>query len=47
MAFAPMVAFFVFLAIIILAIWLLRKTWGTIKLGWRAMRQRKSEKNAA
>ena len=43
MAFAPAVAFFVFLAVVIFAIWLLRKMWGSIRMGWAALRQRKSE----
>lgn len=40
MAVAPVVSFFVFLALIILAIWLLRKTWGAILAGVRAARLR-------
>ena len=43
MAFAPVVAFFVFLAVVILAVWLSRKTWGTIRRGWTALKQRRSE----
>lgn len=45
MALAPAVAFFVFLAIVILAIWLLRKTWGSIRAGWTALRQRRAAKS--
>ncbi|MFK7909355.1 MAG: DUF4126 domain-containing protein [Akkermansiaceae bacterium] len=47
MAFAPAVAFFVFLAIIILAIWILRKTWGSIRAGLATLRQRKTKNSAA
>lgn len=46
MAFAPAVAFFVFLAVVVLAVWMLRKTWGTIRSGWTALRQRKRESSA-
>ncbi len=45
MAFAPAVAFFVFLAVVILAIWLSRKMFATIRRGWAAMRERKRAKN--
>ena len=40
MAFAPVVSFFVFLAVVILAIWLIRKTWGTIRTGLGAIKKR-------
>ena len=47
MAVAPAVAFFIFLAIIILAIWLFRRTWATIRRGLGALRNRKAEKAAS
>ena len=40
MAFAPAVSFFVFLAILVLTVWLSRKTWRTIRLGLTTMRNR-------
>ena len=40
MAFAPVVAFFVFLAVVIVAVWLSRKTFGTIRRGWTALRNK-------
>ncbi len=47
MAFAPAIAFFVFLAIVILAVWLSRKTWGIIRKGIAALQQRRKKENAA
>jgi len=44
MAVAPAVAFFVFLAVVILVIWLFRRTSGTIRKGWRALRGRRQKK---
>ena len=46
MAFAPAIAFFVFLAIVILAVWLSRKTWGIIRKGIAALQQRHKKENA-
>lgn len=43
MAFAPVVAFFVFLAIVIFAIWLSRRTWGVIRKGLSALRKRREK----
>ena len=40
MAFAPVVSFFVFLVIVILAVWLSRKTFGTIRRAWIALRNK-------
>jgi hypothetical protein len=40
MAFAPAVSFFVFLAILVLTVWVSRKTWRTIRLGLTTMRNR-------
>jgi hypothetical protein len=40
MAFAPIASFFVFLAIVIFAIWLLRKIWGSVRSGLGALRTR-------
>jgi len=40
MAFAPVVSFFVFLAVVILAIWLIRKTWGSISTGLASVKKR-------
>ena len=40
MAFSPVISFFVFLAVVILAIWLSRKTWGIIRRGISAMKNR-------
>lgn len=42
MAVAPAVSFFVFLAIIIFAIWLSRRTWKIIRKGYRALKNRKN-----
>ncbi|MGJ8676999.1 MAG: DUF4126 domain-containing protein [Akkermansiaceae bacterium] len=44
MALSPVIAFFVFLAIVILALFLLRKTWGVIKRGMVALKIRQKEK---
>ena len=43
MAFAPVVSFFVFLVVVIIAIWLSRKTWGVIRRGYSALRNRKNK----
>ena len=43
MAFAPVVSFFVFLVVVIIAIWLSRKTWGVIRRGFAALRNRKNK----
>ncbi|MBK1830879.1 DUF4126 domain-containing protein [Verrucomicrobiaceae bacterium R5-34] len=40
MAGAPVVAFFVFLAVVILAVWLSRRTWAVIRKGIRAIRKK-------
>jgi hypothetical protein len=40
MAFAPVASFFFFLAVVILAIWIIRKTWGTICKGLSALKRR-------
>ena len=45
MAFAPVVSFFVFLVVVIVAIWLSRKTWGVIRRGFSALRNRKNEQD--
>ena len=44
MALSPAVAFFVFLAVIILAIWLFRRTWSIIRRGWMALRSKTQKK---
>ena len=44
MALSPAVAFFVFLAVIILAIWLFRRTWRIIRRGWMALRSKTQKK---
>jgi hypothetical protein len=43
MAFAPVVSFFVFLVVVIITIWLSRKTWGVIRRGYSALRNRKNK----
>jgi len=43
MAFAPAVAFFVFLIVVILAIWLLRRSWGTIRKGFKKLKNRRKK----
>lgn len=43
MAFAPVLSFFVFLVVVIIAIWLSRKTWGVIRRGFSALRNRKDK----
>ena len=43
MAFAPVASFFVFLVVVIIAIWLSRKTWGVIRRGYSALRNRKNK----
>ena len=45
MAFAPVVSFFVFLVVVIIAIWLSRKTWGVIRRGYSALRNRKNKQD--
>ncbi|MCP5535479.1 MAG: DUF4126 domain-containing protein [Akkermansiaceae bacterium] len=40
MAVAPVVSFFVFLAIVLLAVWLSRRTWGIIRKGLTALKRR-------
>jgi len=40
MAFSPVISFFIFLAVVILAIWLSRKTWKIIRLGISTMKNR-------
>jgi hypothetical protein len=40
MAFAPIASFFIFLAVVIFAIWLLRKTWGSIRSGLGTLKTR-------
>lgn len=40
MALAPVASFFLFLGLIIIAIWLLRKSWGSIRGGFVAIRKR-------
>ena len=40
MAMAPVAAFFVFLTVVIIAVWLSRKTIGVIRRGIIAMRER-------
>jgi len=47
MAGAPVIAFFVFLAVVILAVWLSRRTWGVIRRGYLALRGRRQEKPAS
>ena len=44
MALSPAIAFFVFLAVIILAIWLFRRTWSIIRRGWMALRSKTQKK---
>ena len=44
MALSPAVAFFVFLAVVILAIWLFRRTWSIIRRGWMALRSKTQKK---
>lgn len=44
MAAAPVLAFFLFLAVIILAVWLSRRTWGVICRGYEALRRHSQEK---
>ncbi|BDS05208.1 hypothetical protein NT6N_02480 [Oceaniferula spumae] len=44
MALAPVVSFFVFLAVVILAIWLSRRTWGIIRRGISGLKKRGQEK---
>ena len=44
MALSPAVAFFVFLAVVILAIWLFRRTWSIIRHGWMALRSKTQKK---
>jgi len=44
MAFAPGIAFFIFLATVILALWLLRKSWGMIRKGIGTMKKRLTPK---
>ena len=46
MAVAPVVSFFVFLAIVIFAIWLSRRTWEIIRKGYRALKNRKNRSTA-
>ncbi|MGJ8673915.1 DUF4126 domain-containing protein [Rubritalea sp.] len=46
MAGAPAVAFFVFLAIVIFAAWLFRRTWAVIREGWKARQNRKNKSQA-
>lgn len=43
MAVAPVVGFFVFLAIVILAIWLSRRTWKVVRKGLGALRARRQK----
>ena len=43
MAVAPVVSFFVFLAIVILAIWLSRRTWKVVRKGLGALRARRQK----
>ena len=45
MAFAPVASFFVFLVVVIIAIWLSRKTWGVIRRGFSALRNRKNKQD--
>ena len=40
MVFAPVAAFFVFLAVVIIAVWLSRKSFGTIRRGWITLRNK-------
>lgn len=47
MAAAPIVSFFVFLAVVILAIWLSRRTWGVIRRGFSALRGRGKKEPAS
>ena len=44
MALSPAVAFFVFLAVVILAIWLFRRTWSIIRRGWMTLRSKTQKK---
>ena len=40
MVFAPVAAFFVFLAVVLFAVWLSRKTFGTIRRGYSVLRNK-------
>jgi len=44
MAAAPVVSFFVFLAVVIFAIWISRRTWSVIRRGFAALRGRRQKK---
>ncbi len=46
MAIAPVVSFFVFLAVVIFAIWLFRRTWQVLRRGLSALRKRRKQKTA-
>lgn len=47
MAFAPIVAFFVFLVVLAIAVVLIRKTFGTVRAAWRGFRERRRTGRAA